>query len=145
MTIKAEVEKIIRDDFIYPVQLKKWVSKPILVNKKKGMIHVCMEFHDLKKSFSKDNFPTPFINQIVDKCMGCEVFSFMDDFCRYNQIHINPEDQHKMKFLCPWGTFMYIKIPYGLKNVGATFQWAMSFSFHNLIHIVEAYLYDLAS
>jgi hypothetical protein len=50
-----------------------------------------------------------------------------------------------MTFICPWGTFAYRKIPFGLKNVGATFQRAMSFSFHDLKHIVEAYLDDLAS
>jgi hypothetical protein len=48
-------------------------------------------------------------------------------------------------FICPWGTFAYRKMPFGLKNVGATFQWAMSFSFHDLKHVVEAYLDDLAS
>jgi hypothetical protein len=69
----------------------------------------------------------------------------MDGFLGYNQIQIKPEDQHKMTFICPWGTFTYRKMPFGLKNVGATFQQAMSFSFHDLKHIVVAYLDDLAS
>jgi hypothetical protein len=64
------------------------------------------------------------------------------DTIRYRS---NPEDQHKTAFICPWGTFAYRKMPFGLKNVGATFQRAMSFSFHDLKHIVEAYLDDLAS
>jgi hypothetical protein len=41
------------------------------------------------------------------------------------------------------GDFHIQKMPFGLKNVGATFQWAMSFTFHDLNHIVEAYLDDL--
>jgi hypothetical protein len=69
----------------------------------------------------------------------------MDGFFEYNQIQINPEDQHKTTFICPWVTFSYQKIPFGLKNVGATFQRAMSFSFHDLKQIVEDYLDDLAS
>jgi hypothetical protein len=69
----------------------------------------------------------------------------MDGFLGYNQIQIKPEDQHKTTFICSWGTFSYHKMPFGLKNVGATFQWAMSFAFHDLKHIVEAYLDDLAS
>jgi hypothetical protein len=142
---QGEVEKLIKVGFIYPVKLTEWVSNPVPVNKKQGTIHVCMEFHDLNKAFPKDNFPTPFIDQIVDECVGCEVFSFMDGFSGYNQIQIKPEDQHKTAFICPWGTFTYRKIPFGLKNVGATFQWAMSFTFHDLKHIVEAYLDDLAS
>jgi hypothetical protein len=47
-----------------------------------------------------------------------------------------------MTFIFPWGTFSYKKMPFGLKNVGATFQWAMSFSFRDLKHIVEVYLDD---
>ena len=50
----------------------------------------------------------------------------MDSFFGYNQIQIKPEDQHKTAFICPWGTFAYQKIPFGLKNAGATFQRAMT-------------------
>jgi hypothetical protein len=50
-----------------------------------------------------------------------------------------------MTFICPWGTFAYKKMSFGLKNVGATFQRAMSFSFHDLKHIVKAYLDDMES
>ena len=67
----------------------------------------------------------------------------MDGFSVYNQIQIDPEDQHKMAFICPWGTFVYKKIPFGLKNAGATFQREMNFSFHDFKAIVEPYLDDL--
>jgi hypothetical protein len=143
--IKAEVEKLLKFVFIYPIQLAEWVSNLVLVNKKQGMIHVCMDFCDLNMAYSKDNFPTPFIDQIVDECTRCEVFSFMGGFSGYNQIQIKPEDQHKTTFICLWGIFAYCKMPFGMKNVGSTFQRAMSFSFHDLRHIVEAYLDDLAS
>jgi hypothetical protein len=121
------------------------VSNPVLVNKKQGTIRVCTDLYDLNKACLKENFPTPFIYQIVDECAGYEVFSFMDGFSRYNQIQIKPEDQHKTTFIFPWGTFSYRKMPFGLKNVGATFQRTMSFSFHDLKHLVEAYIDDLAS
>jgi hypothetical protein len=77
--------------------------------------------------------------------VGSEIFSFMDGFSGYSQIHIKPEDQHKTTFICPWGTFANRKMPFGLKNAGATFQHAMNFSFHDLKHIVKAYLDDLAA
>jgi hypothetical protein len=67
------------------------------------------------------------------------------DFLGYNQIQIKPEDQHKMTFIFPWGNFAYRKMPFGLKNVGATFQSAMTFAFHDLKHIVEDFLDDLAA
>jgi hypothetical protein len=143
--IKVEVEKLLKANFIYPIHLTQWVSNPVPVNKKQVTIHVCTEFRDLNKACPKDKFPTPFIDQIIDECASCKAFSFMDGFLGYNQIQIKPKDQHKIAFICPWGTFVYRKIPFGLKNARATFQWAMSFAFHDLKHIVEAYLYDLPS
>ena len=86
----------------------------------------------LNLAYPKDNYPTPFIDQIIDKCIGNKIFSFMDGFSGYNQIQIKKEDQHKMDFIFPWSTFAYRKISFGLKNVRATFQWAMTFAFHDL-------------
>jgi hypothetical protein len=87
-TIKVEVEKLLNAGFIYPIPLTEWVSKPIPMNKKQGIIHVCMDFRELNKACPKDNFPTPCIDQILDECAGNKVFSFMDGFSRYNQILI---------------------------------------------------------
>jgi hypothetical protein len=69
----------------------------------------------------------------------------MYGFAGYNQIQIKLEDQHKMRFIFPWGNFSYRKMPFNLKNTRATFQRAMTFVFHYLKHIVEAYLDDLVS
>jgi hypothetical protein len=140
---KVEVEKLLNVGFIYPVLLTEWVSNPVPMNKKKGTIRVCMEFHDLNKACPKDNFPTPFIYQILNKCARIKIFYFMDGLSGYNQIQIKPEDQHKTEFICPRGTFSYWKMPFVLKNAKKTFQLAMNFTFHDLKHIVEAYLDDL--
>ena len=96
--VKAEVEKLLKAGFIYPVALTEWVSNPVPVDKKKGTIRVCTDFRDLNKACPKDNYPTPFIDQIIDACAGSEVFSFMDGFSGYNQIQIKSEDQHKLCF-----------------------------------------------
>jgi hypothetical protein len=125
------------------VALTDWVSNLVPVNKKQGTIHVCVDYRDINKACPKDNYPTPFIDQIVDDCAGSEIFSLMDGFSGYNQINILPADQHKTAFIFPWGTFAYRKLPFGLKNVGMTFQRAMSYAFHDIKHIVQPYLDDL--
>ena len=58
----------------------------------------------------------------------------MDSFSEYNQIQIRKEDQYKTAFTTPWGTFSYRVMPFGLKNAGATFQRAMTYCFHDLVH-----------
>ena len=105
IAIKTEIRKLLKASFIYTIPLMKWVSNPISVDKKQGEIHICTGFCDLNHACPKDNFPTPFIDQILDEHAGSEVFSFMDSFSGYNQIQIKPEDQHKTTFICPWGMF----------------------------------------
>ena len=82
--IKAETEKLFKVGFIYPIPLMEWVSNPILVDKKQGAIHICTDFCDVNRACPKDNFPTPFIDHILDECAGSKVFSFMDGFSGYN-------------------------------------------------------------
>ena len=141
--IKAEVEKLLHASFIYPVPLTDWVSNIGPVMKKQGTIRVCVDYRDVNQACPKDNYPTPFIDQIIDECAGCEIFSFMDGFSGYNQINIRPQDQSKTAFICPWGTFAYRKLPFGLKNAGATFQREMNYAFHDIKNIVQPYLDDL--
>jgi hypothetical protein len=90
--IKVEINKLRTAGFIYPIAYTSWVSNPIPVDKKQGTIRVCTEFHDLNNACPKDNFPTPFIDQIIDDCAGHEALSFMDGFSGYNQIQIHPAD-----------------------------------------------------
>jgi hypothetical protein len=89
------------------VALTDWVSNIVLVNKKQGTVCVCVDYRDINKDCPKDNYPIPFVDQIVDDCAGSEIFSLMDDFSGYNQINILPADQHKTAFSFPWGTFAY--------------------------------------
>ena len=119
--IKVEIEKLLKAGFIYPIPLTEWVSNIVSVNKKQGTIRVCIDFRDLNKACPKDNFPTLHNDQIMDNYARSVIFSFMDGFSGYNQIEILPFDQHKTAFIFPWGTFAYNKLPFGLKNDGATF------------------------
>ena len=141
--IKEEVEQIIRVGFIYPNPLIEWVSNIVPVNKKKGTIRVCIHFRDLNQACPKDNFPTPYIEQITDNCAGSVIISFMDGFFGYNQIKIIPSYQHTKTFIWPWGKFTYRELLFGLKNGCATFQYAMSYAFDDIKHVVEPYLDDL--
>ena len=90
-TVKAKIEKLRATGFIYPIAYTTWVSNPIPMNKKQGTIHICIDFHNLNGACPKDNFPTPFIDQIIDACAEHEAFSFMDGFSEYNQIQIRDD------------------------------------------------------
>ena len=87
-----EVENILRASFIYPMPLTEWVSNIVLMKKKQGPIRVCIDFRDLNRACPKDNFPTPYVDQIINNCGRSAIFSFMDGFPNYNQIDILPSD-----------------------------------------------------
>jgi hypothetical protein len=91
------------------------------VRKKSGEIRLCVDFRNLNKSSLKDNYPLPKMDHILEKVVGANRMSMIDEFSGYNQIVVNEHDKEKIAFTTPWGTFMYDKIPFGLMNVGATF------------------------
>ena len=108
-SIKAENEKLLHTNFIYHIRLTEWVSNLVPVDKKQVNTQVCTDFCDLNLSFPNGNFTTNFIDKIISECVGNEIFSFMDSFSGYNQIHIRLEDQQKTAFICFGGTLDYKK------------------------------------
>ena len=61
-----------------------WFSNIVPIDKKQGTIRVCVDYHDINRAFPKDNYPNPFIDQIIDDCARSEIFSLMDHFFGYN-------------------------------------------------------------
>ena len=90
---------------------------------------LCIDFINLNKVSLKDNFPLPKMEHILQKVLGSERISTMDGFSGYNQVKVFPEDEEKISFTTPWGTFMYAKMWFGLMNAGATFQTSMDIAF----------------
>ncbi|RDY05533.1 Retrovirus-related Pol polyprotein, partial [Mucuna pruriens] len=73
------------------------------------------------------------ISDIVEKLAGKSRYYFLDGFSGYMQMHIALEDQHKTTFTCPFGTFAYSRMPFGLCNAPSTFQRCMTSIFSNLL------------
>ena len=93
----------------------------MLVPKKNGKMRMCIDFINLNKACKKNPFPLPRIDTTVDKATGCKRFSLLDYFSGYQQIWLNKEDEEKTSFTTPFGTYYYIRMPEGLKNIGSTF------------------------
>ena len=105
---------------------------------------MCVDYWDLNKASPKDNFPLPHIDTLVDNTAKHSLFSFIDGFSSYNQIRTAPENMEKTTFLTMSGIFCYKVMPFGLKNVGATYQRAMVTLFHDMMHKeIEVYVDDM--
>lgn len=101
------------------------------VRKKTCEIRLCIDFINLNKVSLKDNYPLPKMDHILQIVVGASWMSLLDGYLGYNQILVHEDDRDKTTFTTPWGTFHYEKMPFGLKNAGATFQWAMDIEFAN--------------
>ncbi|RDX80254.1 Retrovirus-related Pol polyprotein from transposon 17.6, partial [Mucuna pruriens] len=104
---------------------------------------VCIDYRRLNQATRKDHFPLPFIDQMLEKLSGKSHYCFLDGFSGYMQIHIAPEDQHKTTFTCPFGTFAYTRMPFGLCNAPSTFQHCMMSIFSDLLQdCMEVFMDD---
>ncbi|RDX73595.1 Retrovirus-related Pol polyprotein from transposon 17.6, partial [Mucuna pruriens] len=129
--VKKEVTKLLAAGIIYPISDSQWVS-PVQVVPKKSRMTVMKNQQDELETH-KDHFPFPFIDQVLEKLAGKSRYCFLDGFSGYMQIHIAPEDQHKTTFFCPFGTFAYSRMPFGLCNAPSTFQCCMINIFSDLL------------
>ena len=92
------------------------------MKKKNGQIKCYVDFKNLNEVCPKDEFPLPNMDLLMDSVARSAMFSFMDGFSRYNQIRMAPKDAEKNTFRTPMGNLYYIVMPFGLKNVGTTYQ-----------------------
>nr|GEV68967.1 hypothetical protein [Tanacetum cinerariifolium] len=98
--IKKEVLKLLDVGLIYPISDNPW----------------------LNKATRKDHFPLPFMDQMLERLARNEYYYFLDGFSGYFQIPIDLKDQENTTFMCPYGTFAYCLMPFGLRNAPGTFQ-----------------------
>ena len=101
-------------------------------------------FQKSKHSMPKGQLPPLNMETLLQGVTGLSMMSMLDGFSGYNQVVIQEEDRHKTTFTTPWGTFEYLRMPFGLLNAGATFERAMDYAFKELIgKIIEIYQDDL--
>lgn len=127
--IEKEIGKLFDAKIIICLRHSKWLANIVPIRKKNGEIRLCIESRNLNRVPLKDNYPLPKMDHLLQKVVGAHRISTLDGIPGYNQILIHPNDQEKTTFTTPWGTFMYVKMPFGLMNVGATFQRAMDITF----------------
>ena len=83
---------------------------------------VCIDYKKLNQATWKDHYLLPFIDQMLEQLASKSHYCFSDGYMGYFQIHIAPEDQEKTTFTCPFGTFAYRRMLFGLSNAPDTFQ-----------------------
>ena len=161
--VRKEVLKWLDTGVIYPISDSAWVSPVQVVPKKGGTTviktennillpsrtvtgwRICIDYRKLNKATRKDHFPLPFLDQMLDRLTGYQYYCFLDGYSGYNQIAIAPEDQEKTTFTCPYGTFAFRRMPFGLCNAPGTFQRCMMAIFSDMVEkTIEIFMDDFS-
>ncbi|GKB09124.1 reverse transcriptase domain-containing protein [Tanacetum coccineum] len=159
--VKKEIVKHLDTGIIYPIIDSAWVNPIHCVPKKGGITvvtnkndelvptrtvtgwRVCIDYRKINEATAKDHFPLPFMDKMLERLAGNKYFCFLNGFSGYFQIPIDPNDQEKTTFTCPFGTYAYRRMPFGLCNAPATFQRCMLAIFHDMIkESVEVFMDD---
>nr|GEV81509.1 reverse transcriptase domain-containing protein [Tanacetum cinerariifolium] len=148
-TSLKKVEKLLDTGLIYPISDSPWVSMVHCVPKKGGFTvveneeneliptrlvtgwRVCIDYRKLNEATRKDHFPLPFMDQMLERLARNEFYCFLNGFSEYFQIPIDPRNQEKTTFTCPYKTFAYRRMPFDkmlqrCKDTNLSLNWEKS-------------------
>ena len=159
--VRNEILKLLEAGIIYLVADSEWVSHVHCVPKKGGITVVpndkdelipqrivtgcrmVIDFRKLNKATRKDHHPLTFIDQMLERLSKHTHFCFLDGYSGFSQLPVSKEDQDKTTSTCPFGTFAYRRMPFGLCNAPATFQRCMMAMFSDFCEkICEVFMDD---
>ncbi|KAL6321924.1 hypothetical protein AAG906_035826 [Vitis piasezkii] len=113
--VRVEVLKLLQAGIIYLISDSPWVREEITTRLTSSW-RVCIDYRRLNVVTRKDHFPLPFIDQVLERVSGHPFYCFLDGYSGYFQIEIDVEDQEKTTFTCPFGTYAYRRMSFGLCN-----------------------------
>nr|GEU41622.1 reverse transcriptase domain-containing protein [Tanacetum cinerariifolium] len=131
--IQAEVQKLVDAGIMREIYYHDWLSNPVMVKKHDGSWRMCVDFTDLNKACPHDCYPLPEIDWRVESLCGYPFKCFLDAYKCYHQIQLAEADEEKTAFHTGQGVYCYTKMPFGLKNDGATYQRLMDKAFESQV------------
>ncbi|GJV81092.1 reverse transcriptase domain-containing protein [Tanacetum coccineum] len=120
--IHTQVEELTKANILREVKYQTWVSNPVIVKKASERWKLCVDFMDINKACPKEHHSLPMIEQKVEDLHRHRLKCFLDAYKGYHQIPIAEKDKEKTAFYTREGVFYYRRLPFGLKNAGATYQ-----------------------
>ena len=120
---KAEIQKLLDQDFIEPVNSSpEWVSPLVCVPKKNGDVRLCVDMRKANTAIIRNYYPIPTLDEILYEVNGAKIFSKLDLAQGYHQIVLDEKSRDITTFSTPQGLFRYKRLIFGAENAFEDFQ-----------------------
>lgn len=138
--LKIIIDDLLKEGVIRPSR-SPYSSPIVLVRKKTGDLRLCVDYRELNKITVKDNFPSPLIDDQIDKLKTKKYFSHVDLKNGFHHVRMNETSVPYTSFVTPLGQYEYLKMPFGLANAPKVFSRFTQQIFADLIDKDEIILY----
>ncbi|GFY04882.1 retrovirus-related Pol polyprotein from transposon 297 [Trichonephila clavipes] len=122
--LRKEIDNLLAHNIIEECE-SPYAAPVVLVPKSNGTVRLCIDYRKLNAITIPDKYPLPLMDVLLHDAKSTAFMSTLDLKSGYDQVEVNPADQDKTAFVCPFGTFRYKRMPFGLRSAPATFQRLM--------------------
>ncbi|GFX66889.1 retrovirus-related Pol polyprotein from transposon 297 [Trichonephila clavipes] len=137
--LRKEIDNLLADNIIEECE-SPYAAPVVLVPKSNGTVRLCIYYRKLNANTIPDKYPLPLMDVLLHDAKSTAFMSTLDLKSGYHQVEVNPADQDKTAFVCPFGTFRYKRMHFGLRNAPETFQRLMD-QFRNGLPNVNILVY----
>ncbi|GFX68488.1 hypothetical protein TNCV_2431951 [Trichonephila clavipes] len=109
--LKREIDRLLAEGIIEECE-SPYASPVVLIPKPNGTFRLCIDYRKLNEIAVADTYPLPRMDDLLHQAKLTPFMSTLDLRAGYHQVKVHVEDQDKTAFVCPFGTYRYLRMPY---------------------------------